>query len=136
MKLLKYTFYTIACMLFIISCGTYPMKSINATKEEPVVIANEALEYEIIIMDVGFTSYLYSIAKPRSYYSKAYLQSKNRIYVAMWNNRVRNPGTYNPSIYENIIEYEPNIDYGLEVNYKLYWYFKFAEQKYKMRLNY
>ena len=136
MKFLKHTFYTIIFTLFIIGCGAHPIKSNSTSQEEPVIIANEALAYEIIIMDVGFTSYLNAIAKPMQYHSKTYLQSKNRVYVAIWNNRARNPTVYNMSIYENIIEYEPNTDYGLEVNYKLYWYFKFAEQKYKMRLNY
>ena len=71
-----------------------------------------------------------------SYHSQTYLQNKNRIYVSVWNSRVQNSQKYNSTIYENIIQYEPNVDYGLEVNYKLYWYFKFAEQKYKMRLTY
>ncbi len=137
MKLLKSIFYLLSILLFI-ACGSYPnTTSTNTTiKEAPVVIANSALEYEIIIIDVGFTLYLNSVAKPMNYYSQTYLQSKNRVYVANWNNRVSNPQQYNNSIYENIIDYEPNVDYGLEVNYKLYWYFKFAEQKYKMKLSY
>jgi len=137
MKLLKPLFYILSVLLFI-ACGSYPATTSkdNVTQEEPVIIANEALEYEIIIIDPGFTSYLFSIAKPMSYYSQTYLQGKNRIYVANWNNRARSPQQFNSNVYENIIDYEPNVDYGLEVNYKLYWYFKFAEQKYKMRLSY
>jgi hypothetical protein len=137
MKLLKSIFYLLSILLFL-ACGSYSnITSTNTTiKEDPVVIANKALEYEIIIIDIGFTLYLNSVAKPMNYYSQTYLQSKNRIYVANWNNRARNPQQYNNSIYENIIDYEPNVDYGLEVNYKLYWYFKFAEQKYKMKLSY
>ena len=137
MKLLKPIFFLLS-ITFFIACGTYSNSTNKTTtiKEEPVVIANEALEYEIIIIDQGFTSYLNSIARPMSYHSKMYLQNKNRIYVAIWNSRARNLTKYNPNIYENVIEYEPNVDYGLEVNYKLYWYFKFAEQKYKMRLTY
>ena len=50
MKLLKCTFYAVTCALFIFSCGTYPtkIKSAPTNKEEPVVIANEDLAYEII----------------------------------------------------------------------------------------
>lgn len=136
MKHLKSTIYLLFFSLFIFSCGSYPTKNNTNIKEEPVVISNENLEYEIIIIDPGFTVYLNTVARPISYHSKAYLQNKNRIYVPIWNSRVRNPQRFNSNIYENIIEYEPNVDYGLEVNYKLFWYFKFAEQKYKMRLNY
>lgn len=120
--------------LFLSSCGTVPIKANNTIKEEPVVIANEKLQYEIIIIDIGFTRYLQTIAKPVGFYSQSYLENKNRIYVTVWNNRVQNPTQYNPNIYENVIDYDPNIDYGYDVNYKLFNYFKFAEQKYRMTL--
>jgi hypothetical protein len=135
MKLLKSIFYLLSITLFI-ACGSYSSTTSKSKviKEEPVVIANEELAYEIIIIDPGFTSYLYSTARPMSYYSKTYLQNNNRISVAIWNSRAQNPQKFNGNIYENVIEFESNVDYGLEVNYKLFWYFKFAEQKYKMRL--
>jgi|UniRef100_UPI00404833DC hypothetical protein len=121
--------------LLMLSCGSYAQKKSNSTKEEPVVIANDSLEYQIIIIDPGFTTYLKTIARPMTYHSQNYLETKNKFYVLEWNNRARNPLRYNASIYENIIEYDSNINYGLEVNYKLFWYFKFAEQKYRMTLN-
>lgn len=134
MKLLKNVFTLIIFSLFISSCASYPTKDKTKIKEEPVVIANEKLEYEIIIIDQGFTTFLNTQARTREYYSNTYLRNKNRRYVLVWNSRVRNPQRFSPNIYENIIDYNPSIDYGLEVNYKLFWYFKFAEQKYKMRL--
>ena len=33
-------------------------------KEKPVVIANDSLEYEIIILDIGFTLYLNTMPGP------------------------------------------------------------------------
>ncbi len=129
---MKNLIYIVAILsLLVFSCST-PKKAI-ATKEEPVRIANDSLEYEIIILDIGFTSYL-AMAKPMSYYSVSTLESKNRVYVSEWNNRARNLSRYDASIYENIIDFQPHIDYGLEVNYKLYQYFQFAQKKYKMRL--
>jgi len=121
--------------LLMLSCGSYAQKKGNNIKEEPVVIANDSLEYQIIIIDPGFTTYLKTIARPMTYHSQNYLETKNKFYVLEWNNRARNPLRYNASIYENVIEYDANINYGLEVNYKLFWYFKFAEQKYRMTLN-
>ncbi len=131
------SFYFLVIFSFLMySCGT-PQKttaSSNTTsKEEPVRIANDSLAYEIFILDVGFNSYL-ATAKPMSYYSKEYLAARNIVYVTEWNLRARNPSRYNPNIYENIIDYQPQIDYGLEVNYKLFHYFQFAQRKYKMRL--
>ena len=46
----------------------------------------------------------------------------------------RDNGDTNNNVYENIIDYQPNIDYGYEVNYKLFNYFLFAQRKYKMSL--
>ena len=121
--------------ILIFSCGT-PKKTViesNDQQEEPVRIANDSLEYEIIIFDIGFTSYL-ATAKPMSFYTQTNLEAKNRVYVTEWNNRARNLIRYNSDIYENVIDYQPNKDYGMEVNYKLYQYFQFAQKKYKMRL--
>lgn len=136
MKHLKHIFLTFSFTLLIVSCGSYPTTQNTHQKEEPVIISNEKLSYEIIIIDPGFTTFLNTQARTKDYYSATYLQNKNRISVAVWNSRARDPQRFNASIYENIIEYQPNVDYGLEVNYKLFWYFKFAEQKYKMKLTY
>ncbi|MFL0094137.1 DUF6146 family protein [Tenacibaculum maritimum] len=62
------------------------------------------------------------------------MTSKNLFYVSTWNYRVTNINQFNPNIYENIIDYDPNINYGYEVNYKLFNYFEFAQQKYRMQL--
>lgn len=124
--------------LLLASCGTQQQtttqkKETTEAVEEAVVIANDSLEYEVIIIDPGFTSYL-ATAKPMSYYSQPTLESKNRIYVNEWNMRARHPLRYNPNIFENEIDYRPDIDYGMEVNYKLYQYFQFAQKKYNFQL--
>ncbi len=119
-------------LLFFISCNT-TQKTIKKSNlpEGAVKIANDELEYEIIIFDIGFETYLNSIARPISYYTESFLENRNRFYVATWNSRARNVINYNKNIYENVIDYDLNIHYGLEVNYKLYNYFKFVEYKYK-----
>lgn len=132
---MKNLIYVLGIMGFLIaSCGTQQTTASNEDKEEPVRIANDSLEYEIIIIDPGFTNYLVT-AKPESYYNQNSLETRNRVMVMEWNNRFRNPTRFNPDIYENEIDYQPNIDYGMEVNYKLYQYFQFAQKKYGMRLS-
>lgn len=134
MKTLKYISSFIILIILFYSCGTSPLKNSSNTKEEPVVIKNDSLEYEITIIDIGFTTYLNTIAKPVGYHSENYLENKNRRYVPIWNSRVNNSFNYNTNIYENIIDYSPHINYGYEVNYKLFNYFEFAQRKYRMRL--
>lgn len=125
------------CLLSLLmaNCSFSNINNKIKEKEEPVIISNKSLEYEIIIIDIGFTLYLNSIAKPMNYYSLNFLENKNTIYVANWNMRASNPSRFDSSIYENVIEYNPQVDYGLEVNYKLFNYFQFAEQKYNIRLD-
>ncbi len=123
--------------LLIVGCGTQSKVSAVADgveEEQPVRVANDSLEYEITILDIGFNRYLNTIARPMSFYSNDFLRTRNNIYVIEWNNRVRNPSRFDYNIYENIIDYQSHIDYGLEVNYKLFWYFQFAQRKYNMRL--
>jgi hypothetical protein len=122
------------CIGFLVWACSSSQIGNTSKKEEPVVIANDSLEYEIIIMDIGFNTYLNTIAKPPGYHNQTYLELKNRNYVIAWNYRARNIPRFDEGIYQNIIDYNPRINYGYDVNYKLFNYFEFAQRKYRMRL--
>lgn len=134
MKLLKQILLLLTIGLFFWACGSSPINKKITEKEEPVVIANDSLEYQIIIIDPGFTYFLSAVAQPEGFYSQNYLEARNRAWVITWNQRFQNPHQFNNNIYENRVDYQPNIDYGYEVNYKLFNYFLFAQRKYKMSL--
>lgn len=122
---------------FIYSCSSTKDRSMQASDEttDTVVIANDSLEYEIIIIEPGFFYFLNAIAHPEGYYSQSYLENKNRFLVTDYNQRVHQPFRYNPDIYVQEIDYDPNIDYGYEVNYKLYNYFIYLSRKYNQRFS-
>ena len=101
---------------------------------DTITIANDELEYEIIIIDAGFSNWMASRARPKGYHSQPFLENRNYQYTLEWNQRVGNPNRYNPSLYEMLIDYQPNINYGYEVNYKLYNYFIYFQLTYKQRL--
>lgn len=134
MKAFKQLLILLTLAVFFWACGSTPLNNNVTEKEEPVVIANDSLEYEITIIDPGFTYFLNAVAQPEGFYSQNYLEARNRAWVITWNQRAQNALSYNPNIYENIIDYQPSIDYGYEVNYKLFNYFIFAQSKYKMSL--
>lgn len=134
MKLIKNTIIFIALGLLIASCASITKKGKDMQNEDPVVIANDSLEYEITIIDIGFNNYLNAVAQPRGFYNEEYLEARNRAWVITWNQRAMNTNRYNPNIYENIIDYQQNINYGYEVNYLLFNYFLFAQRKYNMSL--
>jgi hypothetical protein len=134
MNCLKVLIFILTANLFLWACGASPINKTKIPKEEPVVIANDSLQYEIIIIDIGFTAYLAGIARPEGFYSQSYLETRNRTWVSIWNQRALNPIHFNQRIYENRIDYQAEVDYGYDVNYKLFNYFLFAQRKYKMNL--
>lgn len=140
--------YSVIIILMIASCsGTKSVQDAPAndvTPEEESVfdregkdtvrIGNDSTEYEIIIIDPGFNIWLNRIAQPRGYYSQNFMENRNRIYVTNWNIRVTQPLQYDANLYMFRIDYEPQIDYGYEVNYMLYNYFIYFQRKYNQRL--
>jgi hypothetical protein len=108
-------------------------KSSVAEKNDTIRIANDSLQYEIIIIEPGFEAWL-PTQKPRNYYSLLYLENRNIRFVTEWNNRVAQPYRYDPILYEMRIDYFMHIHYGYEVNYLLYHYFLFFQSRYKQRL--
>ncbi|MGB6151689.1 MAG: DUF6146 family protein [Pricia sp.] len=101
---------------------------------DTVKIASDSTEYEIIIIDPGFNTWLLSIARPEGYYSQSFLENRNQILVTNWNQRALQPLRYGGDLYQMQIDYSSNIDYGYEVNYKLYNYFVYFQRKYNQRL--
>ncbi len=113
---------------------TTKAKTPDKPKPEDIVrIANDSLEYEVIIIDAGFNSWLAGHAKPRGFYSETFLESRNQIYVSEWNLRVSQPQRYN-GLYEMRIDYDPNIHYGYEVNYLIYNYMVYFQTTNKQKL--
>lgn len=106
----------------------------SETVGDTIEIKNDTTEYEIIIIEPGFNFWLNSIARPKGFYSQPYLENRNQIMVINWNQRVLQPLRFNPNLYELQINYDPNIDYGYEVNFKLYNYFIYFQRKYNQRL--
>ena len=129
--------------LVLISCGA-TKESLSISNDEKVAfeqvegdtitISSDITEYEIIIIEPGFYTWLNSIAKPEGYYSQSFLENRNYLIVLEWNRRVLQPTQYSPNLYELQIDYAQNIDYGYEVNYQLYNYFIYFQRKYNQRL--
>ncbi len=137
---MKNIIYIALLTLFIYSCGSsggrnFPSDKIANSKNDTVRIANDSLEYEIIIIEPGFNLFINSYARPRGYYSLPFLENKNQFLVTEYNQRVRQPQIFNPNLYLNEINYDPSINYGYEVNYLLYNYFVYFSRHYNQRFS-
>ncbi|HAB27812.1 MAG TPA: hypothetical protein DCE27_08825, partial [Xanthomarina gelatinilytica] len=49
---------------------------------DTVSIANNDLEYEILIIEPGFNLWLETRARPRGYYEQDFMETRNKQYVA------------------------------------------------------
>ncbi len=125
--LFYFTPIAVLLMIFVVaSCGTKPGA---ATKQKVEMISNkDSTEYTLIVLDVGYDGYI-ATQPSAEFYSQSYYESWNRQYVLEWNRRYRDPMRYG-GFYETRIDYDPIEDYGLELNYRLYYYFQFIKDKY------
>ena len=85
----------------------------------------DSTEYELIVLDPGFDSWYMLQDSPARYRTQQYYEGWNRQYVSEWNALARQPGRR--SFFNTIIGYEPNEDYGFELNHKLFYYFQYVE---------
>lgn len=131
------TYIIIVLGILVYSCSTTKNRDLSSNSDvvsttDTVRIANDSLEYEILIIEPGFNAWLVT-QRPRGYYSEQFLENRNWQYVLEYNQRVIQPQRFNPNIYQQQINYEPHTQYGYEVNYLLYNYFLFLEQRIGLR---
>ncbi len=95
--------------------------------EKDTIPEQDSIEYELIVIDPGYETFL-ATQKPASFFTQVYYETWNYRYVIEWNMRHDNPIAYG-DMYETKIDYDPKTDYGLDLNYRLYYYFRFFEEK-------
>lgn len=124
MKILRYLIILGSVALF------YQCKS---TKSTSVQVAETEEKHELIVLDINFNSWL--VLRPSiDMYSLSYLKTKNATFVAEYNNRVINRFNYSADLYPQRIEYSTTENYGKELEYTLYNYFIYFQEKYNQRL--
>jgi hypothetical protein len=94
MKLFKKTLLLICDVCFLWACRSSQINNKQTPKEAPAVIANDSLEYEIMIIDIGFTTFLATMAKPAGFYTQNYMKARNSVWVTSWNIKAQNPSRH------------------------------------------
>ncbi|WP_313807959.1 DUF6146 family protein [Flavobacterium sp.] len=138
MKNLICTFFIVAISVFFgCNSASKPVSdnSVQGKSGDTIRIANDSLEYEIIIIDGRFNSWLYSNARPRGFYSQSFLEGRNIPWVIEWNQRVVSPRNQRESnLFMMSIDYQNGVNYGYEVNYMLYNYLVYFQTENNIRL--
>lgn len=87
--------------------------------------AEDSIEYELLVFDLGYETFL--LTQPSmEFYSESYYKSWNEKYVIEWNYRHNSQAS--TGLYESYIDYDPNTEYGIELEYRLYYYFLYFEE--------
>ncbi len=111
-----------------------PIQDKKIISSDTLKISDSELEHDIIIIEPGYNSWLASKAKPKGFYNQMHLENNNLKLVREWNARVLEPQKYSANLYEAQIFYNQKINYGYDVNYKLFNYFVYFQNRYKQNL--
>ena len=110
------------------SCGVFKSDKMSGRvglkHGTDMVESKDSLEYELIIIDNGFDTWLLKNDHMKGQYENTHLQNLNSIYSNTWNQLYM---TGDRRI-ESYIDYDTRIDYGFDFNYKLFMYFKYFEE--------
>ena len=117
----------------LISCA--PQNKIHDNKEETALKPekNDDGEWDLTVIDTQYDYFLNAVAKPISMYSESYLKNRNTFLVSEWNSYYFS-GRYR-NVIESSIDYNPQENYGLKFEYKLYQVFAYVQWKYGLKMN-
>ncbi|WP_372774887.1 DUF6146 family protein [Mangrovibacterium sp.] len=115
--------------LFIAACSAKKLLTIQTVPEAETA---DSISYELIVLDPGFDSWFYSQAKSPNFHSQTYYENWNQQYVNAWN--YERIGYRHSNVIHGSIDYDSSVDYGLEINHKLFYYFMYVENKLGIRL--
>jgi hypothetical protein len=130
-QVMKILFFILTILVISFAPSNGQRKIDRRDRIRPDTLASDSLVRELIIIDPGFDSWLVT-QPPMDFYSKEYYRQWNIRYTTEWNRRYL-AGRRN-GLYESYIDYDPNIDYGLVINYRLFYYFRYFEETNHVRL--
>lgn len=100
-----------------------PPDTLNFEVEE-----GDTVEYELLILDPGFDRWFLRVSQPITFYEQSYLESWNRQLVLQWNSYIGRSRRLD-CVPQTYLNYDQRIDYGKELNYKLFYYFRYMHER-------
>ncbi|GAB1418960.1 hypothetical protein MASR2M12_17250 [Bacteroidales bacterium] len=122
-----------ALLALATSCqSTKKATTVSAPASTQINEEADSLHHEILILDPEFEHWYLSRFSPAADRSNEFYLSMNRLGISNWNHYYSS-GRYQRAI-SSYIDYQPFTDYGIEVNRKLFWYFSYIEEKFRVPL--
>lgn len=123
--------FWIGVILVIVACST--KRNVVDVKIKTVEVAtDDSLEYQLETFDLKFETWYLLHNNPSQYHSQSYYEGWNSQYVSAWNANALT--SRRSSFFEPIVGYDSTIDYGLELNHKLFYYFQYVEHVLKIQI--
>jgi hypothetical protein len=123
--------FWLGIILLIAACSTQKgLVTVKSNIGESSV--EDSLEYDLETFDGRFETWYEMHNSPAMYRSQQYYENWNRQYVSAWNYNAM--GGRRNSFFEPIIGYEYTVDYGFELNHKLFYYFQYVEHVLKIQI--
>ena len=131
MKILFKTLGLLLLVASLYSCGVQKDSTCSRMHlKHHSEAATDSLEYEILIFDTDFDRWLTMQAENENFYSDDYLRNRNAQYVDAWN-RLYTMGDRRVQSY---IDYDRTENYGKTLDFKLFTYFKYFQERYRINL--
>jgi len=118
-------------LIFTIACSS--QKGILKIEQNKIKAeAEDSVEYELIVFDSGFETWYMIQNSPANYRSQPYYEYWNQQYITAWNYHAS--ASQRSSFFEPIMGWYPSVDYGFELNHKLFYYFQYVERVLKIQI--
>ena len=114
----------VACIL--LGCTT-SNRMLKVQDENLIDITQNEEEYSLIVLDPGFDTWFITTWSPAKDRSKEYYALWNQRYVTEWNYKAARP--HSSKFFDSMIHYDPTLDYGMDIERKLYYYFRWVDTK-------
>lgn len=128
---MKQFIFFIGLVLVFGACST-PRNAVEIGKNNKREVAQDSVEYEIETFDLQFETWYEIHKSPATKRSQQYYESWNRQYVSAWNSNSSDPSKR--WFFEPIVNYNPTIDYGYELNRELFYYFQYVENELNIQI--
>jgi hypothetical protein len=128
---MKKIIFGIGVILVFTSCSTQK-KAVELKNKTVTVATEDSVEYQLETFDQQFETWYTMHDSPSQYRSQSYYEGWNRQYVSAWNANAMDP--QKSSFFETIIGYDPTVDYGFELNHKLFYYFQYVQNVLKIQI--
>ncbi len=120
-------------IVFLVAACSTQKSAINKHQSITVEkVAEDSVEYDVETFDARFESWYKMNDNPALYRSQQYYEMWNQQYINAWNLNAMNPRK--SWFFEPVIGYEPTVNYGFEMNHKLFSYFQYVENVLKIEI--